>query len=1220
MVFTLVGFTSCSPGEGFSSLEEVVDGVSENGTAADKEVEIQSYTPLTTPVVLTSSNERTFAVTVNSTAGSVNYVFKLDGVTIQNSTSPFYIMNGNTLSAGAHTLVVEATNSLNTDTHTFNLRKNTAPSISLNTATSSTIACTGDSYTLSVSAFDLDSDLLTFSFLLNGAVNNTFLNSTTGLTSASVQFTPNCSLAGTNTITIRVTDQNGESNDYSASVNVSNPNVASIDSYSPTANPVVILSTETKNFIIAASGNPPLTYQWSITPGSTISSCNNLSNCPLTGADFTPGSYVIKGKVTDSLASTDEQDFNVIINEKPRITFNSPSPATAIKMNCSVSKNFNLTIEDLNHSDGQSYTVTWYLNNSIHATLTRTNNLASHPMTSSATFSPNCNSSLIGEQKIKAVINDGYESTEVEWDVTVNYFSEACNNLSSGQVCTITGLLGMGSGLNVNTSSNEIRLRPEEILNNPNGGIFITDIVKHVVWFYNNTSSPITVLGKTIAANTIYALFGAGIQGTGTNGQSYNNFYLNQPKGIAYSSSENALYVGNYGGHSIVRFASNGEGVVFAGTGANNTGNNTDGDLRTAHRCANPNSLALDESENKLFVTCYGNTANNNMGIVKYFMTNVNEGYTLARYSDTANNEGSLGYNGAAKIRAAYTLTKDPYSKILYVSDLTVCQVMALSYGGTRSYHNGAVSLPLNELKFLTNTTSCDDWNGSQKLYSNTGAMRYHSLEPFTSGGSTKGLFYSDTNRHIVGFINFSSEAITLGNRTINPGYIHSIFGVSATANYSRNNPTSTSAYLNSPFGVKQVNNTLYIADRLNYKIASMNIGISNGTATDLIGTLKYMDHDGELAKNANSRQLYQPSFISYSSTRNSLYIMSNGQYRLKELNLNNGSVQTVIGSGLVGNSNSDPEDPLDAFFRVMGDLQESEDGDFLVYTDYITGNLATNQNAMARIFNQTDESEVLFTKIVPANKVHSIAGNYVLGRGVWDPSYNGADATSIKLRQPGGVAYPPNMNKLYIAEQASSCILSLDHTTGVINEFIGKCDTPGNISSNFTDTRLTNPTDLELDSDSTYRSFGNFFIVDRGRTTGSIIKYANLSPSTVTIFGIDIAANTVGTLQTSEGYVGSIASFGNQICYSQGAAAAGNVSAHNVICVNRDSGVATLRIGKASASTVKGQSPHLNEQEGLASTSVTLSQPYGLAFDDNGNLYISEYFADVIRMVKRWF
>jgi hypothetical protein len=34
----------------------------------------------------------------------------------------------------------------------------------------------------------------------------------------------------------------------------------------------------------------------------------------------------------------------------------------------------------------------------------------------------------------------------------------------------------------------------------------------------------------------------------------------------------------------------------------------------------------------------------------------------------------------------------------------------------------------------------------------------------------------------------------------------------------------------------------------------------------------------------------------------------------------------------------------------------------------------------------------------------------------------------------------------------------------------------------------------------------------------------------------------------------------------------------------------------------------------------VQLSGPQGLAFDDQGNLYISEFYGHTIRMVKRWY
>jgi hypothetical protein len=42
-------------------------------------------------------------------------------------------------------------------------------------------------------------------------------------------------------------------------------------------------------------------------------------------------------------------------------------------------------------------------------------------------------------------------------------------------------------------------------------------------------------------------------------------------------------------------------------------------------------------------------------------------------------------------------------------------------------------------------------------------------------------------------------------------------------------------------------------------------------------------------------------------------------------------------------------------------------------------------------------------------------------------------------------------------------------------------------------------------------------------------------------------------------------------------------------------------------------------EQENISSTTATLFAPYGLAFDGDGNLYISERNSSLVRFVKRW-
>jgi len=1207
--------TGCndSGSEGFSGLEDTVEPI--NTPIAEEieaAVEIISFSPTADPVILTASSLQTFAVQVNSGAGNVNYTFKLDGSLLQDSSSPFYNLSAAGLTAGNHLVEVTATNSVSDDTKTFSLKKNTPPTVNLDSNTSQTISCVADSFQLDVTASDIDGDNLIYAFYLNGATGSSFLTTRTGLSSASVVFTPNCSLAGNNNVKIRVTDENGEFSEYSMAITVTNPNVTSIDSYSPTTNPVVVLSTETKNFLISATGNPPLTYAWDINPGSTIASCNNLTSCSVGGGDFTPGNYVLTATVTDSLNTTDSHSFNVTINQKPQISFQTPSNASAIKMNCASNKNFQLNISDANWGDGQSHTVTWLFDGGSHAALTNTNNLGVHPMISDATFSPNCQASLIGDHKVKAIISDGYETQEVEWDVTVNYFSDTCNNLAAGEICTIAGMVGMGSGLT--DTDSDLRIRPDYIEKFSGGGYFFTDTFRHSVWFYNNTSNSLNVLGKTIAAKTVVNMFGQTNYGLGTDGQSYSDYYLNSPRGLAYSASEDALYVADSGNHQIVRFNSSGEGYRWAGK---STGN-TDGAARNSHKCNNPIGLDLDETDNKIFVACYGNTGGSD-GAFKYFRTDADEGHTLVRYAANAATEGSIKQSGSARIGRAYSIARDPNKKIVYIADDQRCRVLAASYGDTESFHNGTVSLPANQVKKLSNGNGCgEDFN---KVWNNTGAkMRVFDLAPYVDAGVTKGLFFTNYTRHFIGFLNLSGATITLGGQAIAAGYNAPVYGKNNVADYSRGEPASLNTLLYQPIGIIVDGSNLLVADRFNGKIASLDISVPSGSSDDIVGGIKVIDYDSELPKQANKRQLYYPRSMEFSNTENAIIFMDHGNQRIRKMDLTSGSITTAIGRGASGNADSQTEDPNDVYFRNVGDLFASSDSSYLFYTDYNGGNGAS-RNCQARLFNRTDSTQSLFNQAIPANKVNDVAGNYVLGCNTWDSAaYNNQQALSARLQYPVGVVVNSDQTKMYIGDRSIHCIMEVG-ASGVLTEKIGQCNLNGDVSGAFGTAKFQNPGDFSLDSDLTYGANGNFFMVDRWITTTSYIKYVNVSASDVTIFGgVTIPAGEVGKIITTEGYSGGVATFDNQICYTQGANANGNQYPHNVICVNRDTGLTTLRVGKISASTVKAATPHLDEEEGVIASSASLSAPWGIAFDGEGNLYISSHTAHNIRMVRRWF
>ncbi|WP_372655004.1 hypothetical protein [Halobacteriovorax sp.] len=1206
-----LSLTSCnSGGEGFAALEETGSlNQDEGDTQTDEEIVIDSFSPIGDPVVLITGQEKTFGINVASGAGEVNFTFSINNVVLQSSNSPFLSVSSNSVTSGTHQLEVLAENSISTASHIFNLQKNTPPTISLNSEGSNTINCVSGSYSMSVSAFDADSDTLNFSYFLNNTENNTFISSSSGLSSASLTFTPNCSISGTNTITVRVTDQNGEYQDYSSSVIVTNPNIATIDAFSPTDNPIVIRSTESKSLQVSASGNPPLSYEWSISGGSTIATCNDSSTCSISGGDFSPGAYVITSNVEDSLSTSASKDFNVILNSKPTITFKSPDNTQTIQMNCSSSKNFNLTIEDLNFSNpGQTYTIDWYLDGFPNSKISKTNNTAVHPILSDVTFSPECDSSLIGDHVIKAIVSDQYETVEVSWNLNINYKSDQCNNLDPGEVCTLAGLPGMGSGLQV--SEGKSRIYPDYLLKHPTGGWFVSDSYLDVIWFYNDTASAKTVLNIEVPSGALQVIVGTGGRGSGTDGQTGRNFPLYDPKGMAFDSTTGDLYIAEYSNHRITKVTTSGVASYFAGQ---YNGSNANEVTRKGARCRNPNNLVLDKDDDKLFVTCYGNSSSG-QGTIKYYKLSEDKGYTFVLKG--TNTEGTTVLSGSARTRRMYSLIKHPGKKILYGADLERCEVMAFSYGDTESYFDGDVVLNSDTSKRLTRNDSCGNtinraWNDGG------GRLRTYSLALKMNGTALEGWFISNYNDRRVIFLNNLATDQTIGGRTVPGKMYNNVFG-DGNADYSRVKPAFTSTYVNGPFGVYVDNSTLFVADRLNYTIGTLELTETNGDVGDLFVSSSHGGYDGEIDKNLNEVKINRPGSMSFNSSDNSIYFNDNGNYRIRKIDLTTGILSSVVGRGQSGVANTNPESISQVYTRNLGGLQSMPDDNLIFYTDFETNNDTSDRTCVARVANISGETKTVFGQTINDQKVSTVAGNYTFGCSTWQSSYENNDSTQARLYEPRGVVVTEDLSKLYVANNNSHCIQEVD-SSGLITSKIGICNSNGDVSGDFATAKLNYPGNITLDSEATVRSDGNMFITERVLTTNSAIKYANLSSSTMTVAGVDIEPGQVQKVVSSINYLSDVVTFEDQICYSQGRNGDGDNYENSVTCISRTTGIPTIRIGKSSASTVKGKLPDLNEYEGLPATSITIAEPTGLTFDNEGNLYISIYTNNTILMVKKW-
>ena len=176
-------------------------------------VSISSYSPTAVSSVLTNSETKTFVVALEATDAGVTYQFNLKRIstgiitTLQSGANPYLNLSGSTLTEGAYELIVTASNSTSSDTHTFSIRKNTAPAVPPTALTFSPTSLTGlvlncgsSSQVFQSDIGDADADHMTISWKLDSSSTHPTLVDSSNQTLAKATYTPACSETGLKTI------------------------------------------------------------------------------------------------------------------------------------------------------------------------------------------------------------------------------------------------------------------------------------------------------------------------------------------------------------------------------------------------------------------------------------------------------------------------------------------------------------------------------------------------------------------------------------------------------------------------------------------------------------------------------------------------------------------------------------------------------------------------------------------------------------------------------------------------------------------------------------------------------------------------------------------------------------------------------------------------------------------------------------------------------------
>lgn len=1192
-------------------------------------IQITSFSPASNPTIITNAQNVTFAVALSSSDSHVTYNFILKNLntaistTLQSGTVPFYNLTGSSIAAGLYELKVIASNGSSSDQHIFNLRKNSPPSLPPTLMTFSpalsgvSLSCGSASQLFRSDLADADNDIMSITWFIDGVSTAVNLVNASTQSEAKATYSPTCAEVGIKNIRVDVFDGN-ETTSKTWTISVINPTIVSINAYSPSTDPVNVLSTGAQTFTVSATGKDPLAYEWKL-DGSLLSSSTGAFTT-ITAASLTTGAHTLVAKVSDA-DSNQSQTFHLIKNAPPTLSNKSPTSQTP-KININTVINFSANYTDAN---SDSMTIQWKLNNVVVGASNPNAHISGTGGSTILTLSPSA--AIIGDNTVELIVNDGKEPTAWLWNVNINYFSDVCNNMGAGRACTIIGRPGMGSGIDPVANPEYTRIQPMFLTPDGSGNYFFSDPNTHTAWFYNKSASPITMLGQTIAAGKLQIVAGIGMVGTGISGISYNDYPLNTPRGLGWDSVNKRLFIANEGTNQILMLDNDGIVTPVAGGGSNNTAGNTNGSLATASYCGTPRGLYYHSTQQRLYMACSA------QGTIKYVDTSsisipswtatLVAGRAAGGVTGNASVDGTNGLAGTAQINSPNHLKYDTVNDILYVATAGDCRVRAINMTASArtNYFFGAITLAANSTTTVVGTTCTTFTTGAYT------AARYNGgwmgIEIYMTGATLNGFFVTDYNTSRVTFVNNSGSSYTFGNITVPSNSMGAIWGTGTAGYYMPcSSASSTTCYLNNPSTVFLQGSRLYLADYSNFRVRYLNIAVPDGAVVDEIGFDSKRGFAGNGGTSSENVQFNQPQNLYYDANTNKVYVSDFFNYRIRSLNLISGRIDSFIGNG-AGDANTSNADP--SVVGTRGPRAVVNYQNKIVFADN------QNNNCVLRALNTDSTNQNILGVLTNANAIQTIAGNWGQGCGAWNITATTGTHSAARLFQPQGIT--TDGSNLYFANTNAHCIIKLD-STGAMSVLAGLCGTSG--AANGAGTAFTNssirfsfPTAVVSDPRAPYTTAGNLFILDQTTTGPTRIRYLNQYSSAVTIYGITINPGEIRTIYTAaDGHGADLAAFDAVVCFSSGGnynySSNGNSSTanNNVICFNRDEGTGTTfyRFGRNPSSFIgRGAQPYNLEEEGVPATSISLAGPAGLAFDGNGNLYISERDAHSIRMIKKW-
>lgn len=364
--------------------------------------------------------------------------------------------------------------------------------------------------------------------------------------------------------------------------------------------------------------------------------------------------------------------------------------------------------------------------------------------------------------------------------------------------------------------------------------------------------------------------------------------------------------------------------------------------------------------------------------------------------------------------------------------------------------------------------------------------------------------------------------------------------------------------------------------------LAAYVCGCSGSATTSNLGTITTVAGTGKIGNSGNgglakSAQLYQPSCVALDTAGN-LYIGDLASNTIRKVTAATGVISLYAGNGKASYSGDGGPATAASMYAPTACALDS------------AGNLYVADDANSVIRKISASTGIITT----------VAGNGV-NAGTSGGAFNGDGglATNAELNHPFGVAVDSSGN-LFISDTSNQRVRKVDAETGIITTVAGNGTYGYSGSGKATEVMLGNPENLVLDGS------GNLYIAEQGSCV--IAKLALTAGTITTVAGTGKCGSSV-VLGDGGSALKAILTGPDGIALD----GAGNL----FISDTGSSRVREVDAAHGVIFTVVGSKQGF-AGDGGPSNHAKLSNPYGLSFDSEGNLYIADSGNGAIRKVKR--